>query len=157
MSETIEEMITRHEGRKNKRYKDSQGIWTIGIGHNLQVRGLCGIIPSDRNLDTDGITDEEIDLLFQKDLTDTQSDINNHIPFFPNLDDPRQRVLIDMTFNMGIGSSTQHTGVMGFPHMLSCLQSNDFPGAAEALKDSKYYTQVGQRAVENYNLLKGGE
>jgi lysozyme len=153
--ETISEMLTRHEGRRYKRYKDSVGIWTIGVGHNLEAKGRMGIIPLDRDLEAEGITDAEIDALLQQDISDTMADIRGKITFFDALDEARQNVLIDMCFNMGIGSTIAGTGLLGFPKMLSCLAHGDYEGAADQLKDSKYYTQVGQRAVENYNLLKG--
>lgn len=31
--------LKKHEGVREKPYKDSEGIWTWGVGHNLQANG----------------------------------------------------------------------------------------------------------------------
>lgn len=153
MSETLTQRLERYEGRKYKRYKDSKGYWTIGIGHNLDEKGLMCVVPDDRDLDNEGITDEEINIFLFKDVSEAMADLRNHLPWFDKLDEARQDVLLDMTFNMGIGSAMHHTGLLGFPHMLAALESGDYEKAADELKDSTYYNQVGQRAIDNYNLL----
>ncbi len=35
----LRKRLTRHEGKRLKPYQDSVGIWTWGIGHNLQANG----------------------------------------------------------------------------------------------------------------------
>lgn len=35
--DAIKQMVIADEGLRLKRYKDSKGIWTIGIGHNLEA------------------------------------------------------------------------------------------------------------------------
>ena len=48
---------------------------------------------------------------------------------------------MNMAFNMGVG------GVAGFKKMLAALQAQEWDTAARELLDSKYATQVGERAT----------
>ena len=35
----VRKILKRHEAVREKPYKDSEGIWTWGVGHNLQANG----------------------------------------------------------------------------------------------------------------------
>ena len=37
---SLREMLERHEGRKKKVYRCSKGKKTIGVGHNVDAKGL---------------------------------------------------------------------------------------------------------------------
>ena len=48
--------ISKEEGIRNKAYKDSKGLWTIGVGHLIK--------PDEQHLITATLTDEQVqDLL----------------------------------------------------------------------------------------------
>ena len=63
----------------------------------------------------------------------------------------RRAVMIDLIYNMGINK------LLKFNRMLKSLRSGDFELASAHLINSKYAQQVGERAVENAEMLCNGE
>ena len=41
--------IERHEGRRQRAYRDSEGVLTVGVGHNLEVDLLARPGPTARS------------------------------------------------------------------------------------------------------------
>jgi lysozyme len=109
------------EGFRGTPYKDQVGKVTIGYG---------------RNLDANPLTPDEAAYLMQNDLARAAKGLDNALPFWRTLNDVRQGVLVNMTFNMGI------QGLLGFPKMIACLKVGDFVGAAAEMRNSKWYGQV---------------
>lgn len=114
-----------HEGVKLKAYKCTADKTTIGVG---------------RNLDDLGITEEEADYLLANDISRVKVALSREIPWMADLNDVRQRVLLDMAFNLGI------SGLMQFKKTLKAIQDKDFERAGRMMLDSKWATQVGKRA-----------
>lgn len=142
MDKQVMDLIEFHEGRERKLYKDSRGIWTIGVGHNIQERGL---------------SDAAIDFIFTEDLEDVLQDANT-FPWFASLDPVRQAAIIDMLFNMGL------TVFRRFRRTIAYIQRGEYDRAGEEILrgsrpdgKSHYYAQVGPRAVRISNMLKTGE
>ncbi len=131
---TLKEMLERQEGRRNKMYLDSEGIPTIGIGHNLRDRPL---------------SDRVIDAIYEDDLLDHTLDAQK-LQVFVKLDPVRQDVLINMVFNMGL------VRVQGFVKMLAALEAGDWNEAANQMLDSKWAMQVGNRAQELAKMIRTG-
>jgi lysozyme len=52
--------ITKEEGARNKAYKDSKGLWTIGVGHLIK--------PDEQYLITATLTDAQVEELLRSDL-----------------------------------------------------------------------------------------
>ncbi|SIT68805.1 MULTISPECIES: lysozyme [Burkholderiaceae] len=78
--------LSRDEGRRLKPYLDTVGKTTIGVGRNL----------------TDvGIAESECDLLLENDVMRSVVWLDRHLPWWRSLDAVRQRVLINMAFNLG--------------------------------------------------------
>jgi lysozyme len=114
-----------HEGVKLKAYKCTADKTTIGVG---------------RNLDDLGITEEEADYLLANDIDRVKVALSREIPWMADLNDVRQRVLLDMAFNLGV------SGLMQFKKTLKAIQDKDFERAGRMMLDSKWATQVGKRA-----------
>ena len=112
------------EGRRAFPYPDSLGNLTIGIGRNLTGKGLSGT---------------EIDYLFANDITECCTIMDAHIPWWRGLPPDKQRVLLNLCFNVGWGSLSM------FKKFLAAMQTHDFHVAASELKDSVWYRQVGLR------------
>ena len=80
-------LITRHESRRHFAYRDSLGILSIGVGRNLQDRGLA---------------DDEIDLLLANDIALAHRICSQHFgTAFETASWRRQAALISMAFNLG--------------------------------------------------------
>ena len=100
--------IARDEGDKLIAYHCSQGFLTIGKGRNLETVGITaeetaalGITVS--SCIARGITQAQSDALFANDIVRSEADLDRHLPWWRRLDPVRQRVMLNMCFNMGIG------------------------------------------------------
>jgi lysozyme len=138
----LQDLLIKHEGMKAHAYKDSRGILTIGVGHNLEAKP----IPYDYSK---GLTDSQIRSILSDDLTTTVNFLNSHLPWFVNLDDVRQRALADMTFNL-------MSKVLGFKKMLAALQAKDWNEASNQLLNSDFATQTGVRARDLASMFRTG-
>lgn len=136
----LEEQITRDEG-VNKRggrhivYRDSLGILTIGIGRNVEGRGL---------------SDDEALYLLHNDISDIRREFDRRIPWWNELDEARKNALINMGF-MGVER------LMEFKHMLGALQMRDWAAASEQALNSKWASQVHDRAIRIARTFMTGE
>ena len=126
--------LIANEGIKLKPYRDTVGKLTIGVG---------------RNLDDRGITKEEALFLLNNDIQCIEKELAS-LQNFALLSKPRQRVIIEMAFNLGI------EGLMEFKVMWKALQAMDWTGAAKAMLDSLWAKQVGQRAVRLATCMRTG-
>lgn len=131
----IEQLIL-HEGVKLKPYKCTAGKLTIGIGRNLESRG---------------ITEHEAYMLCSNDVNDINRDLQFQWPFYTHLDDARRAVLLNMAFNLGI------SGLLKFKKMLAALLQLDYSKAAAEMLDSKWAKQVGSRADDLAKQMRTGE
>jgi len=135
----IRKDLEHDEGKVNHAYQDSLGYWTIGIGHLIDSR-RGGKLP-----------DEIIYALLDYDIEQKARELDQNIPWWRDLDDVRQTVIIEMAFNLGIG------GLMAFKNTLGMVQSGDYVGAAENMLKSKWARQVGQRANRLSERMRTGE
>lgn len=141
--------LPRTEGRTGKPYKDSVGKWTVGVGHNITANGLPAPMVVEI-LEVGGISDASIIQLLGLDVDKAIKDASI-IGVYQNLDAPRQSVLADMVFNMGVAS------VLNFVNTLGYLGRGDFKNAATQMLQSKWADQVGSRAIELARILETGE
>lgn len=128
--------LKRDEGLRLTPYKDSVGKLTIGIG---------------RNLDDVGISTEEAEFLLNNDIQRAASDLVKALPWTANLDRVRNAVLVNMAFNLGI------RGLLQFKNTLSLIQQGKYDQAAEAMLQSRWANQVGDRAGRLALQMKTGE
>lgn len=125
-----------HEGERLKPYRCTAGKLTIGIG---------------RNLDDRGITREESAYLLANDIAAEERELLRALPWVATLDEVRQRVLLDMAFNMGI------VGLLAFKRTLATIQAGDYQAAATMMLDSRWAKQVGQRAERLSRMMATGK
>jgi lysozyme len=137
MSETIEQMLIRHEGKISYAYQDSLGYWTIGVGRLIDKRK------------GGGLSDLEITYLLQNDINRVKNDLDRMLPWWGALNEDRQAVLIDMCFNLGIA------GLLEFKKTLALLKEDNYEGAGDEMLNSDWAKQVGHRAIELSKLMKG--
>lgn len=133
--DALRQQLIAHEGVRFFPYTDTAGKLTIGVGRNL----------------TDvGISPQEANTLLDNDINGAVAGLNRRWPWFPTLDPMRQRVLIDMAFNLGI------TGLAGFPKMLAAVEAGAYDEAADEMLDSTWAKQVGTRAVKLAAMMRTG-
>lgn len=133
--ETLEEQLIRHEGYRQFPYKCSAGKLTIGIGRNIEDRGIS--------------MDEALYLL-KNDIEICRHELNSLYPIINQLNETRQNVLINMCFNIGIKR------LSGFRKMWAALEKRDYREAAKQMLDSKWARQVGKRSTELANIMETG-
>jgi GH24 family phage-related lysozyme (muramidase) len=139
--EEIKQMIIKHEGKRNRPYQDSLGLWTVGVGHLI---GDGKSLPPEMNRE---FSDEEVMAMFEKDYAHHRSAAMN-IPGFDKLNGRGQGALTDLTFNMG------PSWISKWPKLKKQLEEGDTQAAAQNLEQSKWYGQVGNRAPTIVSLLK---
>ena len=138
---------------RNKPYFDHLGYETIGVGH-LMDKAKGGSLPdwAQQELNQFGqLSNKTINRLLEEDVIKAVKDLNREIPWATTLSEVRYGVLLDMTFQMGIGrkpnkeKGVKGTGLQGFQNTLAMIERGDYAGAAEGMKNSAWYKQTPNR------------
>nr|BDD45433.1 hypothetical protein 2 [bacterium] len=132
----LKKELVRHEGMRLKPYLCPAGKLTMGVGRNLEDRG---------------ITEEEADFMLNNDLNACIEDLDHALEWWRDLPLPAREVLVNMTFNLGI------KGLLGFRNALAAFQAQDWQAAAKEMLDSRWARQVGPRAEELAEKVRGIE
>ena len=113
-------------GHRRFAYRDSLGILSIGVGRNLQDRGLA---------------DDEIDLLPANDIALAHRICSQHFgTAFETASWRRQAALISMAFNLAAPR------LAGFRQMHRAILEGDWQRASAEALDSRWAKQTGHRA-----------
>lgn len=123
----------RREGLRLKPYHDTVNKLTIGYG---------------RNLDDMGITEAEAEAMLNNDIERVMGNLEK-VEWYTGLDDARKAVIVDMAFNMGLPR------LFKFKKMIAAIKAGDYETAADEMVNSKWYGQVGERAVELVAVMRG--
>jgi lysozyme len=139
----LRQQIEGFEGREYMAYPDplTRGDpWTIGVGHTGPEvhRGLVW-------------TDAQIDAALDADIAEKVSHCRSSFPWFDALNEPRQAVLVNMCFQMGIGR------LIGFTNTLADIRDERWPNAAEQMRRSVWAHQTPKRAIRLAYQLETGE
>ena len=138
--------LKRHEGERLTAYLDTVGILTVGVGHNCKASPVPGVEkPGDR------ITQEVSNRLFFEDVQKHEHQILKSLPWISGLVAPRQAVLFNMAFNLGVA------GLLSFKNTLSLIEQGKYLAASDAMLKSKWATQVKGRAVELAEQMRTGK
>lgn len=129
------QQLRLHEGERLKPYRCTAGKLTIGVGRNLEDRG---------------ITAEESAYLLNNDIDREWKALTQNLPWVAGLNEVRQRVLLDMSFNLGIA------GLLKFKNTLATIQRGEYVKASEMMLDSLWARQVGQRAQRLSRMMRTG-
>lgn len=116
-----------------------KGKLTIGVG---------------RNLDEVGITKNEALYLLDNDLGRVRAELDQALPWWRELDEIRQRVMLDMGFNLGVLTPPATAKLLTFGHTLDLLKHGHYAEAADNLTKTKWHTDVGIRALELEAMLR---
>ena len=101
------DQLELHEGYRPTLYRDSVGKWTAGIGYNVDDRGLgpmstaLGKTISMAYLRDTGLTHEEARAVCLTDIRYFEDRVRRRFNEYDMLDEIRQRVCVDLAFNMG--------------------------------------------------------
>jgi lysozyme len=145
-NENLQKLIAelrRDEDVKYSPYKDTKGIPTVGVGHNLNAKPL----PAGWKYP---LNDIQVNSLLDDDLEDVFHDLDRSLPWWTDLSDVRQRVLANMCFNLGI------TKLLGFRNTLVFMRQGKYNQAADGMLASAWASQVKGRATRLADMMRKG-
>jgi lysozyme len=129
----LADLIKKHEGFKERPYKCPAGKTTIGYGFNLDASGL----PVE-------VADFWLTLLVEEVLADLNKMFVEYFLFPESV----QLAFADMRYNLG------HDGFLKFKNMIAYAKEWKWHNVADAMVDSKWYEQVGDRAKDLVTMVK---
>lgn len=170
-TERMIHMLVEHEALRLKPYRDSVGKLTIGIGRNLDDRGLsyeeqttlllahgtaAGVELSGTRLSArrdlkDGISEEEARWLCANDVERVCAELDAAYPWWREMADARQMALADMSFNLGAKKLAK------FRPTLDEMRDGNWEEVALRLRRTAWYRQTGRRARRVIEMLRRGE
>ena len=131
----LNEKIASEEGFSDVLYICPAGYKSIGYGFNL---------------DATRMPREVADLWLDLNIQELKRRLA-HFEWLSKLDETRQVVIYDMSYQMGIN------GMLAFTSMINALRAERYHEAAEHLLDSRYARQTPNRAMRNAEILRTGE
>jgi lysozyme len=129
----VKALVTLDEGNSRFPYKDSMGLLTVGIGHNLAL----------------GIPASIVDALYDLDIAAASDVLTRLLPQWPTYDEVRQAALLSLAFNLG-------NRLEQFKGFLMAVRVQQWEVAASHLQNSKWFTQVGHRGPRLVSMIHTG-
>jgi len=139
------EWIKFEEGFRDRPYRDTLEVRTVGYGRNLVTHPL-----PQRNWSSDPCTREEAEEWLRDELADMFSRLRERRPVIETLDPVRSAALMNMCYQLGVA------GVLGFRKMWGAVEDEDFAGAAVAAENSRWARQTPNRARRVCRALETG-
>jgi lysozyme len=145
--------LERDEGYRANAYLDTEQIWSLGIGRNLEANPLTGA-EWKQLLDAG-------ELAVSISLAGARRLVRNALPaiavqcagtftWWATLDEARRDVIANLAYNMGLRK------LIGFAEMLRAMHARDYDRAADELQDSRWFRQVKSRGPRLVNQLRTG-
>ena len=131
MSKLIE-AVKLSEGFRDRVYKDTLGIDTIGYGFAIK----------------DLVLDEDIsEMILKRKLEALIERVNKRFDFVECLPEEAQEVIYEMCYQLGV------TGVSKFKKTLLYLENEEFNMASKEMLDSKWARQTPNRAKRLSDII----
>lgn len=134
--EKLRARIIEEEGFERFPYRCTANKLSIGVGHNIEDRGL---------------SDAAINFILDEDIDICLSQLEGNLSYWQTLPDCVQEALVDLCFNMGINR------LMQFRMTLLYIKEGDWTRAADELMDSRYASQLPNRAKHNADLIRSAK
>ena len=135
----FKDRLIKDEGSVPYAYEDSEGYLTIGVGRLIDKRK------------GGKLSDDEIEYLLDNDIDKVINQAIRAFPWYQDMDDVRQEVVLNMIFNLGIA------GFSRFKHTIEAIARHDFVDASREMLDSRWASQVGNRALRLSEAMRTGE
>ena len=131
----LREEIAEDEGCKYEIYLDHLGIASTGVGHMITE------VDEEYGKPVGTVVEQErVRQLFALDIAVTLDECKVLYPDFDDLPEECQHIIANMMFNMG------RPRLSKFKDMKAAVDARSWDLAADAMVDSKWYTQVPNRA-----------
>ena len=134
---SLRELLVKQEDIRNKPYKDTEGNWTVGIGHKITDKAVIdqlnkGNMPI--NYD-----DNQVMGMFDKDIETAMKGAKANFSGFNSYSTNLQDALVSMNFQLGT------EGTRKFKDFRSALAKGDYKTAKEELDNSDWAKQTPSR------------
>ena len=140
----LREELKIDEGVKYEIYLDHLGYPTFGIGHlvrSTDPESGCEVGTS--------VTEHRVNEAFDEDIKTVLEDCERLYPFsFFDLPEEVQLIIANMMFNMGYSRLSKFVG------MHRAVEAKDWNTAADEMVDSRWYSQVPNRAKRLVERMK---
>lgn len=133
--EQVQKQLEIDEGVVYKIYTDHLGYPTFGIGHLITKND-----PEFEEPVGTPVSKERVDSVFAIDIKIAEDECCVLYPFWEELPEEVQEILVNMMFNLGRPRLTK------FKKMNAALEMGDWKTAAVEGRDSRWYHQVGNRS-----------
>ena len=138
--ETLQQELTTDEDERLHVYDDATGR-PIKAGDKVQGHATIGV---GRNLESRGISHAVSQMLLREDIDVAVADLNRNLPWWVDLSDRRRLALINMCFNLG------WPRLSGFRKMLAALQdARDLEKAGSLDRARASYSRAGDEALDS--------
>lgn len=124
MRQRLIESVKDHEGFRARAYQDTEGVWTIGYGTNLEVLEI------DSELAEKWLLEKLASI--ERSLADVEG--------FNGCSAVRQDVLVEMAYQLGV------SGCLAFEKMWDAIRRAAWIEAGDEMLDSKWAKQTPGRA-----------
>jgi|TARA_R110002020_G_scaffold262561_1_gene477010 lysozyme len=145
MDKLMQELMD-DEGCVYEIYEDHLGYATFGIGHLITEKDEEYGKPVGTP-----VSEERVEECFNQDIKIVCEELDMKEPWWRNLDDTRQRVMANMCFNLG------HPRLSNFKRFLAAMHTAQWETAAVEMMDSKWSSQVGDRALRLRDKVLRGD
>jgi len=136
--EKLKQLLIKHEAEVNHAYQDSEGYWTIGVGHLIDER-------------KGGKISHKISMLIlDDDINEKLGQCDRAFGWFDELGETRKIVILNMVFNLGVD------GFKKFKKTITYIENGEYEAASIEMLDSKWSKQVKNRAIELSEMMKNG-
>ena len=133
------DFITKEEGARNKAYKDSKGLWTIGVGHLIKA--------DEQHLINATLTDAQVEDLLKSDLKWCSEAVESSVKI--PLNQNQYDALYSLCFNIGETNFRNST-------VVKKINAGDMNGAAAAIEMwNKPAVLINRRKREKALFLTG--
>ena len=142
----LREELAEDEGCKYEIYLDHLGLPTMGIGH------LITKDDPEYGKDVGSVVEQSrVQSAFNLDIAVTLEDCQRLYKDFNDLPEEVQLIIANMMFNLGYPRLSKFKG------MKANVDARDWPGAADEMVDSKWYTQVHNRARRLVDRMRASD
>ncbi len=128
----LKKMLIEHEGIKYAPYLCTAGKTTIGIGHNLDDKGISKAV---------------VELLYAEDIAEVEEDLKAIFDDFDTLPEQIQLVLADMRFQLG------YKGFRSFKMMIAAVKKRNWAVMFSQMKNSDWHRQTPNRANDLMHMV----
>jgi lysozyme len=139
----LREQLKIDEGVKYEVYDDHLGYKTLGIGHLVKATDEEYGAPVGTP-----VSEERVNAIFEADVVTYISEAKTVFGFLENMPSEAQQVIVNMCFNMGAPRLKQ------FKKFITAMNNEEWKVAAVEMLDSRWASQVGERANRLSDRIK---